>query len=167
MKKIVRIPQRYWVSHDFLPTTYVGDWTLASRGSFLMISRRVRQMHTKQFPSDDISTQPHVKLSLGPPDLLPATLTARSKYLRADNIWLASDCWVITWYIIIWQDKKTAIYSWSMYLCGWEKPHQRLRFSLHRLGSGMAHYDLYQSTFPKVLFVKLDKVVFDFWALWI
>lgn len=51
-------------------------------------------MHTRQFPRDGISTNPQLKLSLGPPDLvlLGVTFIARSKYLRADSIWLASDC---------------------------------------------------------------------------
>lgn len=73
---------------------YVGDLTLISRGSFWIISSRVRHMHTRQFPRDGISTNPQLKLSLGPPDLLllGVTFIARSKYLRADSIWLASDC---------------------------------------------------------------------------
>lgn len=76
---------------------YVGDLTLISRGSFLIISRRVRQMHTRQFPNEAISTNPQLKLSLGPPDLLllGVTFIARSKYLKADSIWLASDCYVL------------------------------------------------------------------------
>ena len=51
-------------------------------------------MQTKQLPSEDISTHPQLKLSFDPPALLAAEfgLTARSKYLRADSIWLASDC---------------------------------------------------------------------------
>lgn len=54
-------------------------------------------MHIRQFPNEVISTSPQLKLSLGPPVLLllGVTFTARSKYLKADSIWFASDCYAM------------------------------------------------------------------------
>lgn len=54
-------------------------------------------MHIRQFPNEVISTSPQLKLSLGPTVLLllGVTFKARSKYLKADSIWFASDCFAM------------------------------------------------------------------------